>query len=361
MLTIGTVYVFVGFLDFMHAISFDGLNIVYNTANESAQIWVASRLLEATGFLLALTICRTNERCFSKGVQVFFAFFTIGSVYAINYVDLPVLIEGAVNTTNLIVLVSIIVFMFLITFIKLFMIDGHLTGFGSTMMVILLLKIGAEIIFGYFSDVSEQLNIIRYLLRLLSYGGLYMLVVKEVLQNPQQSIYNKFQKRQDELMRLAQIDQLTKIYNHKTSFMKIEEYLEKHIARERFIYLAMIDIDDFKVVNDTFGHQYGDRILKRFSKILYEMESGNDDRVVGRYGGDEFVVAGRVDSKLEAERFFKKFALKLQEEFEDIEIPITCSVGLTFAKKTDTVKDLVYKADIKMYESKQKGKNQITF
>lgn len=360
LLTVGTVYLFVGFLDFAHAISFDGLNFIFTSANESALVWVASRLLEATGFLIALTVCRNNEKCFSPYVQIFFGILTIGSLFSITYLDLPLLIGSEGITNNLIIIESIIIFMFLVTFIKIFMIDGHLTGFGATMMIVLLLKIGSEIVFGYFSDVSEMMNILRYLLRLLSYGALYMLVVKEVLQNPQQSIYNKFQKKQDELLRLSQIDQLTKIYNHKTSFLKIEEYLEKH-EKQDYVYLAMIDIDDFKVVNDTFGHQYGDRILKRFSKILFEMEEGNNDRVVGRYGGDEFIVAGRVNIREDVELFFRKFALKLQDEFEDIEIPITCSVGITFKKKTDTVKDLVYKADIKMYESKQKGKNQITY
>ena len=123
----------------------------------------------------------------------------------------------------------------------------------------------------------------------------------------------------------------------------------------------MIDIDDFKVVNDTYGHQFGDRVLKRFSKILFEMDLGNNSRVVGRYGGDEFIVAGRLENLNLITRGFAKFAKKLEEEFDDVDMPITCSIGLTFRSKTDTVKDLVYKADIKMYESKQKGKNQITY
>ena len=89
-------------------------------------------------------------------------------------------------------------------------------------------------------------------------------------------------------------------------------------------------------------------ILDWFAKFIHDI-------------GDEFVVAGRVEEPMEDEKIFKKFALKLQGEFEDIDIPITCSMGLVFKKKTDTVKDLVYKADIKMYESKQKGKNQLTY
>jgi len=240
------------------------------------------------------------------------------------------------------------------------MIDGHLTGFGSTMMLVLLLKIAVEVITGYYYNSLEMLNVLRYVLRVLSYGALYMLVVKEVLQNPQQSIYNRFAKQHNELLRLSQIDQLTKIYNHQTSFLKIDEFLEKH-RNDKLVYLAMIDIDDFKEVNDTYGHQYGDRILSRLSKILYRMDLGDGDRIVGRYGGDEFIVAGTIENKSQVPRGFKKFSDRIKEEFKDSDIAITCSVGLVFSTPTDTVKDLVYKADIRMYESKQKGKNQITY
>jgi diguanylate cyclase (GGDEF)-like protein len=360
LLTIGTVYLFVGFLDFTHAISFDGLNYIFNTANESAQVWVASRFLEATGFLIALTMCRDSERCFSSFVKVLFALIAIGSIASIVYLDLPLFIDLNGPTVYMIVAESFIIFMFLISVIRLFMIDGHLTGFGSTMMLVLLLKIAVEVITGYYYNSLEMLNVLRYILRVLSYGALYMLVVKEVLQNPQQSIYNKFAKQHNELLRLSQIDQLTKIYNHQTSFLKIDEFLEKH-RKDKLVYLAMIDIDDFKEVNDTYGHQYGDKILARLSRILYHIDLGNNERIVGRYGGDEFIVAGTVDSKSQIPAGFKKFSDRIKEEFKDSDIPITCSVGLTFSNPTDTVKDLVYKADIKMYESKQKGKNQITY
>lgn len=361
LLTIATVYLYVGILDFTYAISYEGLNFIYGSTNESAQLWVASRLLEATGFLIGLTICRANKKCFSSFVQFGYMIFLAASIYAITYVDLPVLFEVGVGyTLNHIIVVSVVMFLFLLSIISLFMIDAHLTGFGKTMMFILLLKIGSEVIFGFFADQSESLNVLRYMLRLLSFGVLYMLVVRELLQNPQLTIYNKFAKKQNELLRLSQIDQLTKIYNHKTSFMKIESFLEEH-RKDNLVYLAMIDIDDFKEVNDTYGHQFGDQVLERLSKILFRMDLGNNDRVVGRYGGDEFIVAGTIDDIKDVPRGFKKFSDRVEQEFKDLGVPITCSVGLTLSTETDTVKDLVYKADIQMYKSKQQGKNQITY
>lgn len=360
LLTIATVYLFVGFLDFTYAISYEGLNYIFSSTNDSAQLWVASRFLEASGFLIALTICRKNEKCFSAFIQIFYAIVVIGSLYLINFVDLHTLYD--INTGYTFahyVAVSIIIFLFLLSIIRLFMIDAHLIGFGRTMMIVLLLKIGSEVIFGFFNDVSETLLVARYMIRLLSYAGLYMLVVKEVLQNPQQRIYDRFAKKQNELLRLSQIDQLTKIYNHKTSFSKIEEFLQTY-QQQKLVYLAMIDIDDFKEVNDTYGHLFGDRVLERFSKILFRTDLGNIERVVGRYGGDEFIVAGTVNSKEEAVLGFERFSKRINQEFEDIGVPITCSVGITFSTPTDTVKDLVYKADIEMYKSKQQGKNQIT-
>ena len=361
LLTIATVYLYVGMLDFVYAISYDGLNYIFNSANESAQIWVASRGLEAIGFLVGLTICRSNKKCFSSFVQIGYALLMVVSIYLILFVDLSILYDTVTGyTVNHIIAVSVIIFLFFISILRLFFIDAHITAFGKSMMIVLLLKIGAEVMFGYFSNQSEMFTVYRYLIRLVSYGGLYMIVVKEVLQNPQQSIYNKFAKRQSELLRLSQIDQLTKIYNHHTSFIKIESFLEQH-RNDKLVFLAMIDIDDFKLVNDTHGHQFGDEVLERLSKILYRIDLGNNERVVGRYGGDEFIVAGIVDDIDDVPKGFKKFSDRVEQEFKDLGVAITCSVGLAFSGPTDTVKDLVYKADIQMYKSKQHGKNQITY
>jgi len=361
LLTIATVYLYVGLLDFMYVISYDGLSYIFTTANESAQLWVASRILEATGFLIGLTICRSNKKCFSSVVQVGYALLVVVSVYLIIFVDLPILFDPVAGyTINHMIAISIIIFLFLLSIIRLFMMDGHITSFGKSLMFVLLLKIGSEVMFGFFCNQSEMFTVYRYIIRLLSYGGLYMIVVKEVLQNPQQSIYNKFAKRQSELLRLSQIDQLTKIYNHHTSFIKIEAFLEQY-RKDNLIYLAMIDIDDFKEVNDTHGHQFGDEVLERLSKVLFRIDLGNNDRVVGRYGGDEFIVAGIIDKISDIPKGFKLFSDRIQQEFKDLGVEITCSVGLAISNETDTVKDLVYKADIQMYKSKQQGKNQITY
>ena len=74
----------------------------------------------------------------------------------------------------------------------------------------------------------------------------------------------------------------------------------------------------------------------------------NKVELIGWYGGDEFIVAGTIENKSQVPRGFKKFSDRIKEEFKDSDIAITCSVGLVFSTPTDTVKDLVYKADIRI-------------
>ncbi|ARK23726.1 hypothetical protein SporoP37_02800 [Sporosarcina sp. P37] len=124
----------------------------------------------------------------------------------------------------------------------------------------------------------------------------------------------------------------------------------------------IIDLDNFKSVNDSLGHGEGDKLLVKAAKII-DKESGKD-HLAARIGGDEFVVLfSRVteeqvmkcaDSMLESMR--KSFAY-LQKE----EIHLSISIGIATAEKKDTIHTLYRKADVALYQSKKKGKDQYSF
>ncbi|MCD7740790.1 MAG: GGDEF domain-containing protein [Ruminococcus sp.] len=165
----------------------------------------------------------------------------------------------------------------------------------------------------------------------------------------------------------AHIDQLTGILN-KRSF---EEYTDNAIKRALGLEnhaLILLDIDNFKKVNDTLGHAYGDKVLENVGSILRQTFSESD--YMGRVGGDEFCIYlnGMASmSKNDAEYYVKKQCEKLCEAFhnnytgDDFSYKISASIGVAlFPKHAKTFKSLYICADKALYSSKQKGKDTYT-
>lgn len=160
----------------------------------------------------------------------------------------------------------------------------------------------------------------------------------------------------------AQTDPLTTLLN-RTSFEKyVEDYFKNTELLEKKAALFMIDIDNFKQLNDTFGHVYGDSVLKEFSQILYS--STNDTSVICRMGGDEFVVLLKDIPDME---YVEKVACDILRKLSSLEVSPntpspTCSIGISIAPKDGrNFRELYFCADKALYEAKQQGKHQYSF
>lgn len=140
----------------------------------------------------------------------------------------------------------------------------------------------------------------------------------------------------------------------------IHEYAVEKTLENREMYLAIMDVDDFKKVNDTYGHMFGDEVLSKFSEILQGVLDSRG--AVGRFGGDEFmVVFDAVRKEEDLRRILKTVSKNLQWSYKDIvdSVPITTSCGV--AKYPDDGKnfeELFQKADKALYIAKAKGKNR---
>lgn len=164
-----------------------------------------------------------------------------------------------------------------------------------------------------------------------------------------------------QLIDKAERDQLTKIYNKTTTKRLIRNYLRTD-SRDTFDAFFIIDIDDFKQINDTLGHLFGDSVLVDLSQEMQDLFRSND--VVGRTGGDEFIVFLRglkhkshIESK--AKDICKIFDLLYAGEDGT---KITGSLGISlFPQDGDTFDQLYRKADIALYASKNAGKSCYTF
>ncbi len=169
----------------------------------------------------------------------------------------------------------------------------------------------------------------------------------------------KIEEKNKELEKLATTDKLTNLYNRR----KIEELLEIEINRsERFGHcfgLAIVDIDKFKEVNDTHGHQTGDKVLEEVANILNTNRRKTD--FVGRYGGEEFVIICPESSLEGVLKLMKTFKEKISTyEFYKVKNK-TASFGVTISQKDDTIESILKRADEALYKAKENGRNKIEY
>jgi len=182
-------------------------------------------------------------------------------------------------------------------------------------------------------------------------AGAFVLLMIAVYWNRKLSALNK------ELNRLSITDKLTGLYNR----VKTDDMLNGEIHRaQRFGHpfgLILLDIDLFKTVNDTYGHQVGDQVLVDVAQILRTTIRQTD--VVGRWGGEEFIIicpqADESGTFNLAENLREKLA---QHVFTSGEHK-TASFGVTAYKPGDTSKDIVARADAALYQAKQQGRNRV--
>lgn len=161
----------------------------------------------------------------------------------------------------------------------------------------------------------------------------------------------------EKIQRRAEIDALTNVYNHKAFEEKCEKELAKGKANAIFL---MMDVDDFKLINDTQGHNVGDLVLSQTGAILNEAVSGHG--FAGRLGGDEFAVfvwdLGSID---EMRAFVSQLRDNLKTIIFDMEYSASIGVGVLDSDAPLTFKDMYFKADQAVYAAKHHGKNQIVF
>jgi diguanylate cyclase (GGDEF)-like protein len=158
------------------------------------------------------------------------------------------------------------------------------------------------------------------------------------------------------------IDPLTELYNRR----HILSLLEKECSRSRFLHsplsVLLLDIDSFKKINDTRGHQAGDFVLKEFSRLLVAIE--HDSYFIGRYGGEEFLIllpdTTRAKASQAAERLryiIEATTIMLENKYE---IPVTASIGVaTSSTFYETPHELISLADKALYAAKRSGRNNV--
>ncbi|NOR70769.1 MAG: diguanylate cyclase [Methylomarinum sp.] len=157
-------------------------------------------------------------------------------------------------------------------------------------------------------------------------------------------------------------DVLTHLPNRQSldsRLMQVCEYFQGHEASDKRSWVALLDIDHFKRVNDDFGHLYGDEVLLTFSQLMEKRFRYND--FLFRFGGEEFVVILNLATRDDAEKVFNSF----REMVAAYEFPtvgkVTVSIGVTNVSSHEMPSELLDCADQALYYAKEHGRNQVSF
>jgi len=159
---------------------------------------------------------------------------------------------------------------------------------------------------------------------------------------------------------LAEKDYLTRLYNRRYMFAAGPKLMAAQTRRGQGVVLAMLDIDHFKRINDTFGHDAGDAVLRQMSALLTARFRASD--IVARFGGEEFCVLATDMNPADAGRVFEDLRQSFESSpvsFGGQSIPYTVSIGLC-TSALEGLEAMIKAADDALYVSKNDGRNRVT-
>jgi diguanylate cyclase (GGDEF)-like protein len=181
-------------------------------------------------------------------------------------------------------------------------------------------------------------------------------------------LVNSIKKYNAMLQKHAYEDELTGLKNRRAFMEEAKKELKISSQNKQPIAVALMDLDKFKSVNDTYGHDVGDKVLQHFARVLNSSLRPED--IVGRIGGEEFVVILRKSPPNEAMPIIERLREKIEktpcrykdENGQICSLDYTSSIGLypLIPNRSDTIEELLKKADEALYKAKENGRNNVT-
>jgi len=196
------------------------------------------------------------------------------------------------------------------------------------------------------------------ILGILIFTTVYISIRRKWLHTTEK-LKDEIEKKTEQLKEQNLLDGLTKTKNRKAYIEKITEYLSLYKRYKKKFSLVMLDIDDFKKVNDKYGHKIGDKVLLDFVDIVNNHIRRDD--TLFRVGGEEFIILlpeTDIDAaKIVIENIRKNIEKELISKNNEI---VTVSSGLTEVLESDTEDSIFTRADLLLYKSKKNGKNRVS-
>lgn len=169
-------------------------------------------------------------------------------------------------------------------------------------------------------------------------------------------LLDQIEEKNKMLQKLAITDGLTQLLNHKAIFEKLEEEIKRKIRYDYPLSILMLDIDHFKKINDTHGHQQGDRVLSKVAETINKTSREVDQ--IGRYGGEEFLVIFPNTNVKQAHNAAERIRKQVEKIQFSEGIKVTISGGVV-EYNAENVLEFVEKGDKQLYRAKEAGRNKI--
>ncbi len=217
-----------------------------------------------------------------------------------------------------------------------------------------LLIAGLSAVIWFLADIgsgNQYSSSIAYLWNVLIRLGFYLIVVT-LLFNLKRALTTE--------QELARLDYNTGAVNARYFYELAQLEIDRLNRYKHSLAMAYIDLDNFKLINDRFGHSIGDQVLRRVVQILHGQIRRND--IIARMGGDEFALLLSEIDQIDVEHVIKRISSNLQADMEENHWPVTFSIGVVkFQTSPENVDEMVKAADQAMYTIKNGAKNGVFF
>ncbi len=209
----------------------------------------------------------------------------------------------------------------------------------------------------YVYEIGNQVTVRLFYICNTIFGFAFLILYSNIYSNTVIKLEN-------ELLQIANIDPLTGLCNRR----KMSQILKSIVNTNGHTHLAiaMLDVDYFKKTNDTYGHDAGDEVLKMLANILNQKNAKTDTFQVCRWGGEEFLVLygnynGTPQDVVAEFDQIRQDVANNTVIYDGKAINVTVTIGLVFYEKDLSIDDLIRKADAKLYEGKQTGRNKVVY
>ena len=189
---------------------------------------------------------------------------------------------------------------------------------------------------------------------------------KKMLEKYSTNLEEMVEQRTEILKWLSITDPLTGLYNRRYFIEQIELEFKRSKRYSRDLSLLMLDIDHFKLVNDNYGHQIGDIVLRKISSVIINLLRDSD--LAFRYGGEEFMIIlpeTKSEDAINVAERMKQEIMNTQHNYGSINFTVTTSIGIVSIKdmmdKFETIDDIIKKVDDNLYKAKNSGRNTIIY
>jgi diguanylate cyclase (GGDEF)-like protein len=197
----------------------------------------------------------------------------------------------------------------------------------------------------------------KALFRLL-FSGVVLILMVLIYRYTKMHHHNRSLRRLNtRLEHISQYDHLTGLANRYALHQRFNVEIDLARQTQQTFSLILLDLDYFKDINDTFGHEAGDNVIKEFALLLKSMVREND--LVGRWGGEEFLILCSQTSQKGAFQLAEQIRLQVQTMDFSVDRQITVSFGLSDYRQGETIGDTIKRADDALYLAKNNGRNQI--